>query len=71
MTSAAAASCLDAWNSPSAVMMRARRSRSASAWRAIDRFMLSGSDDVLDLDPLDLDAPGPSVGSSMISRSSR
>ena len=44
MISAAAASRLDAWNSPSAVMMRARRSRSASACRAIERFMPSGSE---------------------------
>jgi hypothetical protein len=30
---------LEAWYSPSAVMIRARRSRSASACRDIDRFM--------------------------------
>jgi hypothetical protein len=38
-------------------MIRDRRSRSASACRDIDRFIDSGQRDVLDLDPVDLDAP--------------
>jgi hypothetical protein len=42
ITAAAWASFLDAWYSPSAEMIRARRSRSASACRDIDRFMDSG-----------------------------
>ena len=41
---AASASFFDACSSASALMTRARRSRSASAWRAMDRFMVSGSD---------------------------
>ena len=36
ITSAASASFLDAWSSASALMTRARRSRSASAWRDMD-----------------------------------
>ena len=48
----------EAWNSPSAAMIFARRSRSASAWRAIARCMSTGQLDVLDLDRRDLDAPG-------------
>ena len=42
MTAAAWASFLDAWYSPSAEMIRARRSRSASACRDIERFIDSG-----------------------------
>ena len=42
MTEAAWASFLEAWYSPSAAMIRARRSRSASACRDIERFMDSG-----------------------------
>ncbi len=42
MTLAASASFCDAWNSPSAEMILARRSRSASACLAMDRFMPSG-----------------------------
>src|SRR5262249_21930478 len=40
---AACANLCEAASSPSAVMIRARRSRSASACRAIDRFIDSGS----------------------------
>ena len=47
-----------ACSSPSAWITLARRSRSASAWRAIARIMLSFEVDVLDLDVGDLDAPG-------------
>ncbi len=71
ITLAAAASRLDAWYSPSAVMIRARRSRSASAWRDIDRFMPSGSDTSLISTRSTRIPHGPSVGSSMISRSWR
>ena len=42
MTSAAWASFREAWSSPSAVMMRERRSRSASAWRDMERLSVSG-----------------------------
>ena len=38
-------------------MTRARRSRSASAWRAIDRFIESGSTYILDFDAVDLNTP--------------
>jgi hypothetical protein len=69
MTLAAAASRLDAWYSPSAVMILARRSRSASAWRDIDRFMLSGSETSLISTRSTRIPHGPSVGSSMIRRS--
>ena len=44
--------------SPSAWITLARRSRSASAWRAIARTIDSFEVDVLDLDVGDLDAPG-------------
>jgi hypothetical protein len=40
---AAWASFVDAWNSPSAAIIRARRSRSASACRDVDRLIPSGS----------------------------
>ncbi len=39
ITSAASLRRSEAWNSPSALMTFARRSRSASAWRAIARCM--------------------------------
>jgi hypothetical protein len=42
ITLAAAARRLEAWYSPSAVMIRAWRSRSASAWRDIDRLRAAG-----------------------------
>ena len=42
ITAAASASFADAWNSPSAAITFARRSRSASAWRAIARCMPVG-----------------------------
>ncbi len=71
MTLAAAASRLDAWYSPSAVMIRARRSRSASACRDMDRFMPSGSDTSLISTRSTRMPHGSSVGSSMIRRSSR
>ncbi len=57
ITSAASASLAAAWNSPSALMIFARRSRSASAWRAIACCMRLGDLDVLDLDRRDLDPP--------------
>ena len=66
MTLAAAASRLDAWYSPSAVMIRARRSRSASACRDMDRFMPSGSETSLISTRSTRMPQGPSVGSSMI-----
>jgi hypothetical protein len=68
---AAAASRLEAWYSPSAVMILARRSRSASACRDTDRFMFSGSETSLISTRSTLMPHGPSVGSSMIRRSSR
>src|SRR5689334_13852740 len=71
MTLAAAARRLEAWYSPSAVMIRARRSRSASACRDIDRFMLSGRETSLSSTRSTRMPHGPSVGSSMIRRSSR
>src|SRR5580700_6546735 len=71
ITLAAAASRLDAWYSPSAVMILARRSRSASACRDMDRFMPSGSDTSL-ISTLSTFTPhGPSVPSSMIADSLR
>src|SRR5678815_2344194 len=42
MAAAASESFREAWYSPSAVMIRDRRSRSASAWRDIERFIVSG-----------------------------
>ena len=42
MAPAACESLFDACSSPSAMMMRERRSRSASAWRDIERFIASG-----------------------------
>jgi hypothetical protein len=56
MTSAACASFVGECASPSAVVARARRSRSGSASRDIDRSCL-GERHVLDLHTLDMDAP--------------
>ena len=55
----------DACSSPSAVMTRARRSRSASAWRAIDRFIESGSTTSL-ISTRSMCTPQPSAGLSII-----
>ena len=71
ITLAAMASRLEAWYSPSAVMILARRSRSASACRDMDRFMLSGSETSLISTRSTRMPHGPSVGSSMMRRSSR
>ena len=43
MMFAACESFSEAWNSPSAAMIFARRSRSASAWRDIARCISAGS----------------------------
>ncbi len=67
---AASASFFEAWNSPSAAITRARRSRSASAWRDIERFIDSGSAMSLISTRSTLTPQGPSVGSSMVPRSS-
>ena len=58
-----------AWNSPSAAMILARRSRSASAWRAIARCMSAGSSTSLTSTVVTL-TPQGSVCSSMICCSS-
>jgi len=71
ITLAAIASRLEAWYSPSAVMIRARRSRSASACRDMDRFMPSGRLTSLISTRSTRIPHGPSVGSSIIRRSSR
>ncbi len=71
ITLAAAASRLEAWYSPSAEMILARRSRSASACRDIDRFIPSGRFTSLSSTRSTRMPHGPSVGSSMIRRSSR
>ncbi len=47
-------------------MTRARRSRSASACRAIDRFMVSGSDTSL-ISTRSICTPHPTAGLSIIS----
>ncbi len=70
MTVAAWASFLDAWYSPSAAMIRARRSRSASACRDIERFMDSGREMSLTSTRSTRTPQGPSVGASMTSLSS-
>ena len=70
MTAAACASLREAWNSPSAVMIRARRSRSASACRDIDRFIDSGSATSL-ISTRSMWIPQPSAGLSMSSSSPR
>ena len=66
---AACESLPDACSSPSAAMTRARRSRSASAWRDIERRMLSGSEMSL-ISTRSTTMPQSSVGASMTSRSS-
>ena len=67
---AASASVRDACSSPSAVMMRERRSRSASACRDIDRFIVSGSATSL-ISTRSICTPHDSAGLSiMISRPS-
>ncbi|GAA1263415.1 hypothetical protein GCM10009665_61230 [Kitasatospora nipponensis] len=66
MIAAASESFADAWNSPSAVMIRARRSRSASAWRAIERFIDSGSATSL-ISTRSIWMPQPIAGLSSIS----
>jgi hypothetical protein len=68
MAAAALASFCDAWNSPSAVMTRARRSRSASACRDIDRFIESGSSTSL-ISTRSISTPQPTAGLSIISAS--
>ena len=65
MISAASASFSAAWNSPSALMIFARRSRSASAWRAIARCIASGISTSLISTVVTL-IPHGSVCSSMI-----
>ena len=73
ITLAAAASRLEAWYSPSAVMILARRSRSASAsaCRDMDHFMASGSETSLISTRSTRMPHGPSASSSMMRRSSR
>ena len=70
IAAAAWASFCEAWNSPSAAITRARRSRSASACRDIERFMPSGSETSLTSTRSTLTPHGCSVGTSMISVSS-
>ena len=65
MISAAAASFSAAWNSPSALITFARRSRSASAWRAIARCIASGISTSL-ISTVETLIPHGSVCSSMI-----
>src|SRR5437867_3642760 len=65
MTPAAEASFWEAWNSPSAVMMRERRSRSASACRDIDRFMESGRATSL-ISTRSISMPQPTAGLSIM-----
>ena len=65
-TWAALASFSDAWNSPSAAMTFARRSRSASAWRAMARCMPEGISTSLTSTVVTF-TPQGSVWSSMIS----
>ena len=62
------ASFSDACNSPSAVMTRARRSRSASAWRDDRALHRLRQGHVLDLDPVDVDAPADGGESSIRAR---
>ena len=66
----ASASFTEACSSPSAAMMRARRSRSASACRDMDRFIPSGSATSLSSTRSIFTPHGPSVGSSITARSS-
>ncbi len=63
---AASDSFLDAWSSASALMTLARRSRSASACRAMERFMVSGSDTSL-ISTRSICTPQPTAGLSIIS----
>ena len=65
ITLAASVSLAAAWNSPSALMILARRSRSASAWRAIARCIASGISTSLISTVVTL-MPQGSVWSSMI-----
>ena len=69
MMSAAWLSFSDAWNSPSAEITLARRSRSASAWRAIARCISAGSSTSL-TSTVETFTPHGSVCSSMIRWSS-
>ena len=69
MVPAASDSLVEAWNSPSAAMTRARRSRSASAWADIERRIVSGSAMSL-TSTRSIAMPQFSVGASMTSRSS-
>ncbi len=66
MTSAASASLCEACSSASALITRARRSRSASACRAIDRFIVSGSETSL-ISTRSICTPQPTAGLSIIS----
>ncbi len=65
MTSAASKSRSEAWNSPSALITFARRSRSASAWRAMARCIPCGMPTSLISTVVTL-TPQGSVWSSMI-----
>ena len=67
ITVAASASLVDAWYSPSAAMTRARRSRSASACRDIDRFIDSGREMSFSSTRSTRIPHGSSVGASMTS----
>jgi hypothetical protein len=66
MTLAASLRRSDAWNSPSAAITFARRSRSASAWRAIARCMPLGISTSL-TSTMETLMPQGEVASSMIS----
>ncbi len=68
ITAAASESRAEAWNSPSAVMIRARRSRSASACRDIERFIDSGRATSL-ISTRSISTPQPIAGVSSISSS--
>src|SRR5919204_3393097 len=65
MTSAASFSRSEAWNSPSAAITLARRSRSASAWRAIARCIPDGISTSL-TSTIETLIPQGAVASSMI-----
>lgn len=66
ITAAASASLCEAWSSASALITRARRSRSASAWRAIERFMVSGRETSL-ISTRSIWTPQPIAGLSIMS----
>ncbi len=66
ITWAAPASFFDAWSSASALMTRARRSRSASAWRAMERFIVSGRETSL-ISTRSMVTPHSTAGLSIIS----